>query len=221
MKVQGTSTEAIKLLDELLRRRVGREKPSFELERSLAEFEESSLQLQLALSSGLLNIAGLIRNEIIKQYHWSEVQSGAVLNLARLLDTYSSPGLDPLPLLATTLATYIKSALIDVYRGADSIFLGGACCSLVFSTEELVAFRDRFRRSPMTDEEYLDLVDKHFVTPIRALRRKHRLAKSSTSRLKPLHPRRDRGDFLMEWPLPPGTRPFEVEQLPRALNLAA
>jgi hypothetical protein len=217
-----TMIEAANLLDNLLRRRVGREKPSLELDRPGAGFYECTTELQLAFSSGLLNFSGLIRDEAIKPYHWSEIwKNASVVKLVKSLDDYSYPSLDPLLLLATTLATYIKSALIDVYRGANSITPVPGSTALTFSAEELAAFRDRFRRSPMTDDEYINLINQHFVTPIRPVRRKHRVAKSSTSYLRPLRPRRDAGDYPFGWPFPTSKRPFEVEQRQQTLNLAA
>jgi hypothetical protein len=217
-----TMIEAANLLDDLLRRRVGHEKPSFELDRPAAGFYECTTELQLAFSSGLLDLSGLIRDGSIKQYHWSEIwENASVLKLVKSLDDYSYPGLDPLLLLATTLATHIKSALIDVYRGANSIALIPGSTVLTFSAEELAAFRGRFRRFPMTDDEYINLINQHFVTPIRPVRRKHRVAKSSSRYLRPLRPRRDAGDYPFAWPFSPSKRPFKVEQRPQTLNLGA
>jgi hypothetical protein len=212
LKPRATKIEAINILNDLLRRRVGREKPSFELRRWFGKYHEAGQTHQFQLALDLLGpeIVTLIQNNDIEPSHWRVASAS---KLANLLDTNFYGRLDPLPLLATTLAAYIKFALINVYRGADSVVVDPAGSVVTFAANELAAFRNRFRRSPMTDEEYLNFVHEHFVFPLRILRRKHRSPKSSIAALKQLRPRRDSGDFLIIWPCPPGTR-FQVLQGP-------
>jgi hypothetical protein len=213
-KARKTSIEAGKLLNDLLRRRVGREKPAFEPQRWLDPSDQVSQKPEFRLGLRVIgpDIAALIHNAGTKN-HWADQRLASALELAKLLDRSIRYGFDELPRLATILATYIKFALIDIYRGNNSVVLDPAACPLTFATKELVAFRDRFRRSPITDEEYLDFVSKHFISPLEGLRRKHRVPKSSIVGLRLLHPVRDRGDFPIEWPCQPGTRLFEVTAL--------
>jgi hypothetical protein len=206
-----TRIEAVHLLDNLLRRHLGRERPSFDLQQWLGA-GELNRDFELALYVAGVNIASLVRNVDIEPGRWNDHQRALAVELAGWLDTYSCRGVNPLPRLATKLATYFKAALIDLYRGADTIVVDPAGCTLRFSYRELAAFRARFRRSPMTDDDYLDFVKKHFVTPLQSLRRKQHSPKASFARLKPLRPRRDWGDFLGGWPWPAGSR-LNVEQL--------
>jgi hypothetical protein len=197
-----TRIEAVHLVDNLLRRHLGRERPTFDLHWWLSAGGLTHT-FQLALSVAGVNIASLVRDEPIA---WRDYQLASAVELAGLLDKCSFHGINPLPRLATILATYFKSALIDLYRGADTIVVDPAGSTLRFSYSELAAFRAHFRRSPMTDGDYLDFVKKHFVAPLQSLRRKQHSPKASFRRLKPLRPRRDRGDFVIAWPYPPGSR---------------
>jgi hypothetical protein len=161
---------------------------------------------ELALYLAGSTIASLVRNPDIEPSRWNDHQRTLAVELADWLDQYSCRGLNRLPRLATMLANYFKSALIDLYRGANTVKLGPAGSILTFTNKELAAFRHRFRRSPMTDEHYLDFINKHFAAPLQTLRRKQHSPKASFSRLRRLHPRRDTGDFLFPWPQPPGSR---------------
>jgi hypothetical protein len=210
LKARATNIQAVKLLEDLLRRRVGREKPFFETQPWLDPSDDLGQRPQFRLGLGLIatDIAALIRNDHVESAQWTGERLASAMTLAKLLNYSIRCGLDELPRLATILATYIKFALIDIYSGANSVVLAGR--TLTFTSEELLAFRDRFRRCPMTDEEYLDFVNKHFVSPLRGLRRRHRVPKSSILGLRLLRPRRDRGYFPFELPGPTGIRLFEV-----------
>lgn len=210
LKTQDTCVDAASLLYALLGRRVGRERPSFDLQQWLGDCREAYKQhrFQLALDVIGPKIAALIRDDKVGLDQWGDQPPPFASKLASIFDNYYCVGFDALPLTATALATYIKTALIDLYRGANSVVISSTGSTVMFTAVELAAFRERFRRSPMTDEDYLSLVQKHFVSPLRGiLRRKHRFPKNS---FQPLRPGRDRNDYPMIWPWPLGQRLFDV-----------
>jgi hypothetical protein len=215
LKTVKSKIDAQYLLENLLRRRLGRDRPSFQIGQWLGAYIETDKnhQFQLALDAAGPDIGVLIGTNHIAADHWDGDRLESALKLAKLLDENYYYGFDPLPFLVTTLATYIKSALIDVYSGANSIVVDHSGSTLKFTPQELKAFRDRFRRAPMTDDEYLDFVENHFASRLRTLRQKHRIPKFPFPYLKKLCPQRDSGDFPCAWPYPPGSR-LEVWQGP-------
>jgi hypothetical protein len=173
-------------------------------------------QLRLALEVMGPDIGELIRDDYIDPDRWiGHRRMSALLNLADLLDDYYDYAFDPLPLLACTLADYIKCAVLRLYRGADCIPFDPSF-PITFTPTELANFRERFRHRPMSDDEYLHFVNKHLLMPLRKLRRRDRPTRyrkspfaSKKSYWPTLRPRCDAGDYPMSWPLPAGTRLFE------------
>jgi hypothetical protein len=218
LKPRGLKSEAVSLLLDLLGRRVGRERPDFDL-LSWTSHDDNEIdvrrQFQLALRViGPYLAALVIRTADIEDRQIAEARVSAA-QLAKLLDRYYCYGLDPIPLLGTILATYIKSALIDLYRGVAHGLVGPYPSVSLFTKEELTTFRDRFRHCPMTDEEYLQFVDRRFIFPVRWRRCKHRGNRpaSNKSYRPKLCPRRHRGDYLIAWPYPPGSRLWRGQDL--------
>jgi hypothetical protein len=219
-KPMKTAFHAMYLLDDLLRRIVGRQGPGPDSDNEpLGKHPPASMdhQLQLALKAMGPDIGELVRDDYIDPDRWiGHRRMSALFDLADLLDDYFDWWLDPLPLLACALADYIKLSLLRLYGGADALPID-ARFPLTFTKVELEAFRDRFRRRPITDEDYLLFVHKHFVIPVRKLRRRdrpRRYPKSPTvsrgSYWPTLRPRCDRGDHPMILPLPPVERLFEA-----------
>ena len=188
--------------------------PLFDLQQRLKDCQEagSNHKFQLALDLIGPKIAALIRNNQVEPDHWGDRPPPSALKLASIFDNYYCSGLDALPLTATALATYIKTALIDLYRGANAVVISSTGSTVMFTAVELATFREWFRRSPMMDEDYLSFVQNHFISPLRdVLRRKHRTPKRSFQKLRP---RRDRDDYPMLWPWPRGERLFDVMRGP-------
>jgi hypothetical protein len=211
LKPRGLKFEAINLLDHLLRRRVGRERPDFDL-LSWTSHDDNEIderrQFQLALRVIAPHLRKLVVSTADVEDHQIAKARASAAELAKLLDGYYCGGLDPIPLLGTILATYIKSTLIDLYRGVAHGLVGPYPSVLLFTKEELASFRDRFRRSPMTDDKYLEFVDRHFIFSVRLRRRKCRSGRpaSNKSYRPKLCPRRHRGDYPIAWPWPSGAR---------------
>jgi hypothetical protein len=205
---------AVSLLEDLLRRRVGREMPVLHQSREFA-FND---HVRRALEIVALDLPALVRGGYLDPDRWDREPRVSLLKpMARWFDRNFDRWLDPVPLLGTMMACYIKWALLAIYRGAATISFRQDLPPVTFTTAELLAFRRRFRQHPMTDEEYLGFVKEHFIMPLRKLRRKDRGLRppkpASRHRYQPkLHPRRDCGDYPLCWPVPPGTRLFKVYQ---------
>jgi hypothetical protein len=91
-----TRIEAVHLLDNLLRRHLGRERPSFDLQQWFGAGGHTDT-FQLALYVAGVNIASLVREPNV----WRDHQLASAVELAGLLDVYSCHGLNPLPRLTT------------------------------------------------------------------------------------------------------------------------
>ena len=139
-------------------------------------------------------------------------------DLAKLLDDYLVDIWDPVPLVVTIAASHIKAAVLRIYRGATSMTLDPTAPPIGFTQSELLAFRERFRRQPLTDEDYLDFANDRLGMLLRLLHRKNRARRYPKSPIASrkcyqprLDPRRHRGDYPMRWPVEPGTRMFEPQ----------
>jgi hypothetical protein len=220
LKPMKTPVDAMYLLDDLLRRIVGRQGPGPGSEYDLLSKHPPATvdhQLQLALNAMGPDIGELVRDDYIHPDRWiGHRRMSALFGLADLLDEYFDWWLDPLPLLACALADCIKYSLLLLYRGADALPIDPSF-PLTFTKTELEAFRARFRRRPMNDEDYLLFVHKHFIVPLRKLRRRDRLRRYPKSSIAckrsywaALHPQLDAGDYPMTLPLPSGARLFKA-----------
>jgi hypothetical protein len=163
LRLQQNQDDAMGLLEELLRRRDGRTKPREDWKWWLAPGEDglSRRPFQLALRSMLNHIAGLVRTGEADHAGWFGKERASALDLAGWADRDYKHYFDPVPRIGAMLATYIKSSLIDLYRGSNTIQVDADGSALIFTQTEISAFRERFRRSPMTDREYLDFVNTH------------------------------------------------------------
>jgi hypothetical protein len=115
LKPRGLKSEAVSLLLDLLGRRVGRERPDFDRLwwMSVGESEiDERRQFQLALRVIAPHLRKLVVPTADVEDHQITKARASAAELAKLLDGYYCGGLDPVPLLATILATYIKSALV-------------------------------------------------------------------------------------------------------------
>jgi hypothetical protein len=218
LRPQPNASAAKRVLEELLRRRVGRSRPSEDWQGWLEPAKEglSRHPFQLALRSMRAHIEALVRTGVGDPGGFVGEERTSAADLARWVDEIYGGHFDPLPRIGAIVATYIKSSLIALYGGADSIRVGADGSALIFTRAELSAFRERFRRSPMTDREYLNLVDSHLLVPLRGMRRygkhhpKNWVAPKKSHQPK-LLPRRDRDDFPIGWPFRPGSRLWPVE----------
>jgi hypothetical protein len=215
---------AVSLLEDLLRRRVGREIPT-ELYQPYGPFGDLVRPIFKILTA--IIVPALVRDHQLDPGRWTTRQPrlSVLVPMARSIDALFGGSFDPVPLIGTIMGGYIKWALLTVYGGAASISFCQGLPPVEFTIEQLTAFRDRFRQHPMTDEDYLEFVSQHFIVPLRKLRRKGRglcLHRPATrDQYQPqLRPRRDRGDYPICWPLPPGTRlfkPYRDRQVRRRL----
>jgi hypothetical protein len=203
-----TAHEAIYALEELLRRRLGRTMPSLHYYLWLERPLNTCSPLQLAERAIAPEIESFAKYK--KVCPTPSVGHAQLIELAAFFDKTIGSHFDPLPYLATVVASRIKSSFLKLYRGRTA--MGG------LAAVELKTFRDHFRRRPYTDEEYLHFVNSNLIVPLRRMRKKSRerlfpranpLA-SKKSYQPHLHPRRDRGDFPMVLPLPAGERLFEA-----------
>jgi hypothetical protein len=208
---QKTRPDAVNVLDTLLRRLVGRQRPPFDPRAWLvSDYVETGTvhQFQLALEFVGPFIKKFIRNDLIKLVCRGSPPPPSALKLASMFDYERRYGLDPAPLVATWLATYIKCALIDVYRGANSVIVAPDGSRMTFTAKELADFRVRFRRSPPTDRDYLNLVERYFTSQLQALYRRRLRRKRGFLQLRSP---RDRADYPICWPLKPGERLFDAK----------
>jgi hypothetical protein len=207
LQAQTSCANAVRILETVLRRRVGRERPRFVPHWQYAEIEPGyHFQLALPLISPL--IMRLIRNNQMRRACWGLSPPPSVSKVVTFFDQMRRSGLDLAPQLTAWLATFIKCALIDFYRGANSVIGAPNDFVLTFTTKELADFRDWFRRSPLTDRDYLNLVERYFTSQLQPLYRGRLARKRGFLRLR--FPR-DRADCPLCWPLKPGTRLFDAE----------
>jgi hypothetical protein len=218
LKPQNSKDEAMAFLDDLLRRRVGRTKPVSDWQWWFGPAEEyhSNYDFQHALHLIAPDIHDFVRNGDVDAPWWPGERRASGIKFAKSIDRICGFHLETVPRIGTILATYIKSTLIGLYAGADKIQINADGSALTFTKVELAAFRERFRRSPVTDRQYLDFVNNNFVLPLQRLRRgrrrwPNRPVADKKSYRPILHARRDRDDFLAGWPFPPGSRPWPVE----------
>lgn len=197
-----TCAEAVAVLEDLIRRHLGRARPDFDpYEYSVRQ----RCELQLALSLVRPKISALIRNEPEdNDDQWSD-QTETARQLAHHLNRKMRYRLDEYPRLVTLVASHLKTQLLKIYSGVSSEILFPAATPLALSPHEIAALRARFRRSPMTDAEYLDFVKTNLDRHLVGVRRKH-LHNGSIVGLRSLHPKRDKREYPMSWPPEPGTR---------------
>jgi hypothetical protein len=221
LKPKPTEDEAKAAAGELYGRLVGHAMPPAKLCKPPSGLDLTNRQdypLVLALAALRDDVAGLVRAGSVD----TRRSLRFVDDLARFLDECYTLGLDPVPLLGTRVATYIKAALLELYRGASSMALDPTMAAVQFTQGELRAFRERFRRQPMMDNEYLKFVDRYLLRELRLSRRNDRTRRYPGSPIADkksyqprLRPRKDWGDFPMRWPVDPGTRMFQPLLLDR------
>jgi hypothetical protein len=210
LAIRPTRTDAMKVLDTLLQRRVGREPPPFGLHQWFGDCDQydDRWQFQLAMDLAGPVIADLIRHRCSPPIQCTGNPPQCATQLASFFDKFR--GFDAAARLATILATYIKAAALDIYQGRRSIAVTANGLPVTFTDQELKAFRDQFRRAPLTDDEYLAFTYKHFIAPLEPLRRRKG---GRWRRLRKFHPRQDDIPFCHTGK--PGARLFKVERTPK------
>jgi hypothetical protein len=221
VKPRATKSEAIHLLTKLLHRRAARARSNFDRQWWLASptvplCERDMFQRALGIGPDL---GSFVRNGEWSPTGWSAKQQALAADFAMALNGRYKTYFDPVPFVGTILATFMKSVLVDLYRGANEVVLAPGGPPMRFTDAELTAFRDRFRHSPMSDREYLDIVNSQVVMPLRPLwgRRKRwsNTPVADKKSFQPLRPHRDKDDFPFRWPQPPASRPFSAKALQR------